>query len=61
MDQSPANGHIQATGVDGAGRRQYLCHPRWRELKDREKFDRVLGFGDTLSQARQAVTRLLRS
>lgn len=55
------NGHIQATGVDDAGRRQYLYHPRWRELKDREKFDRVLDFGDTLPQARPAVTRLLRS
>ncbi|WP_309126239.1 DNA topoisomerase IB [Kocuria sp.] len=56
-----ANGHIQATGVDDAGRRQYLYHPRWRELKDREKFDRVLDFGDTLIRARPAVTRLLRS
>lgn len=55
------NGHIQATGVDDAGRRQYIYHPRWRELKDREKFDRVLDFGDTLPQARPAVTRLLRS
>lgn len=55
------NGHIQATGTDDAGRRQYLYHPRWRELKDREKFDRVLDFGDTLPGARPAVTRLLRS
>ncbi|EMY33763.1 DNA topoisomerase [Arthrobacter crystallopoietes BAB-32] len=58
---SPApNGHIQATGVDDAGRRQYLYHPRWRELKDREKFDRALDFADTLPRARPAVTRLLR-
>ena len=42
------NGHIQATGVDAAGRRQYIYHPRWRELKDREKFDRALDFADTL-------------
>ncbi|MFI7481819.1 DNA topoisomerase IB [Kocuria sp. M1R5S2] len=55
------NGHIQATGVDDAGRRQYIYHPRWRELKDREKFDRVLELGDTLPRARAAVTRLLRS
>ncbi|MUN64290.1 DNA topoisomerase IB [Kocuria sediminis] len=55
------NGHIQATGVDDAGRRQYIYHPRWRELKDREKFDRVLDFGDTLPRARPAVTRLLRA
>ncbi|HEV7167865.1 MAG TPA: DNA topoisomerase IB [Micrococcaceae bacterium] len=56
-----ANGHIQATGVDDAGRRQYLYHPRWRELKDREKFDRSLDFGDSLVRARPAVTRLLHS
>lgn len=56
-----ANGHIQATGVDDAGRRQYIYHPRWRELKDREKFDRALDFGDTLARARPAVTRILRS
>ena len=55
------NGHIQATGVDEAGRRQYIYHPRWRELKDREKFDRALDFGDTLHTARPAVTRLLRA
>ncbi|MCJ8504547.1 DNA topoisomerase IB [Kocuria flava] len=55
------NGHIQATGIDDAGRRQYLYHPRWRELKDREKFDRVLDLGDALPRARPVVTRLLRS
>ena len=32
-------GHLQATGVDAAGRKQYLYHPRWREKQDREKFD----------------------
>src|SRR4030081_3937393 len=36
------NGHIQATGIDAAGRRQYIYHPTWREQKDRLKFDRVL-------------------
>ncbi|HEY8295429.1 MAG TPA: DNA topoisomerase IB [Micrococcaceae bacterium] len=54
-----ANGHIQATGTDDAGRRQYLYHPHWRELKDREKFDRALDFGDSLRRARPAITRLL--
>ena len=34
------NGHIQATGIDDAGRKQYLYHPQWREDRDREKFDR---------------------
>ncbi|MEA2189575.1 MAG: topoisomerase, partial [Solirubrobacteraceae bacterium] len=32
-------GHIQATGFDQAGRKQYLYHPRWRERRDQEKFD----------------------
>ena len=36
------HGHIQATGVDARGRRQYLYHPVWREQQDRVKFDRVL-------------------
>jgi DNA topoisomerase-1 len=56
-----ANGHIQAIGTDDAGRRQYIYHPRWRELKDREKFDRALDFGARLPAARRAVTMHLRS
>ncbi len=56
-----ANGHIQATGLDDAGRRQYLYHPHWRELKDREKLERALDFGDGLRRARPAITRLLHS
>ncbi|HEY0699005.1 MAG TPA: DNA topoisomerase IB [Micromonospora sp.] len=35
-------GHIQATGTDAAGRRQYLYHPRWRQKRDQAKFDHVL-------------------
>jgi DNA topoisomerase-1 len=35
------NGHIQATGLDAVGRRQYIYHPAWREKKDRLKFDRA--------------------
>ncbi len=59
---SPAeNGHIQAAGTDDAGRRQYIYHPRWRELRDREKFERALAFGRTLTAARRRVTLLLRS
>ena len=37
-----ANGHLQATGMDAAGRRQYLYHPDWRAKRDREKHDHVL-------------------
>lgn len=55
-----ANGHIQATGVDGAGRRQYIYHPTWREQKDRIKFDRALALAESLPSARRQVTIDLR-
>ncbi|GAA4266405.1 DNA topoisomerase IB [Frondihabitans peucedani] len=54
------NGHIQATGVDGAGRRQYIYHPTWREQKDRIKFDRSLALAESLPSARRLVTMDLR-
>jgi DNA topoisomerase IB len=50
------NGHIQAVGTDAAGRRQYLYHPRWREKRDREKFDHMLEFAAALPDVREAVT-----
>src|SRR5579875_652250 len=37
-------GHLQATGIDDAGRKQYLYHPRWREHRDRLKFERTVRF-----------------
>jgi DNA topoisomerase IB len=43
-----ANGHIQAVGVDAAGRRQYLYHPTWQEERAEEKFDRVLEMSKAL-------------
>lgn len=55
------NGHIQATGVDGVGRRQYIYHPTWREQKDRLKFDRALSLAESLPAARRRVTMDLRS
>ncbi|MCS5714874.1 DNA topoisomerase IB [Herbiconiux sp. CPCC 205716] len=55
-----ANGHIQATGVDGAGRRQYIYHPTWREQKDRIKYDRALALAESLPAARRRVTIDLR-
>lgn len=55
-----ANGHIQATGVDAAGRRQYRYHDAWRAQKDRLKFDRMLELAATLPAARRGVTRDLR-
>lgn len=54
------NGHIQAVGVDAAGRRQYLYHQRWQDERSEEKFDRVLGMSSTLPQWRRAVAENLR-
>lgn len=55
------NGHIQATGLDAVGRRQYIYHPEWRERKDRVKFDRSLQLAESLPAARRRVTMDLRS
>ena len=49
------NGHIQAVGVDAAGRKQYLYHPDWRTKRDAEKFDRVLEIARTLPATRAVV------
>ena len=51
-----ANGHLQATGTDAAGRRQYLYHPDWRSKRDRSKFDRVAEAAAMLPQARRRIT-----
>ena len=50
-----ANGHLQATGTDDAGRRQYLYHPGWRERRDKAKFVRVVEFAKRLPRARLVV------
>jgi DNA topoisomerase IB len=54
-------GHIQAVGVDEAGRRQYLDHPQWRTRRDRGKFARALDLAEALPRARARVTTALRS
>jgi DNA topoisomerase-1 len=48
-------GHIQATGTDAAGRKQYRYHDRWRERRDREKFDSMVRFARCLPQLREKV------
>jgi DNA topoisomerase I len=50
-------GHLQATGVDDAGRKQYLYHPRWRERRDQEKFDEMIEFARALPAMRARVDR----
>jgi DNA topoisomerase-1 len=49
------NGHIQAVGLDSAGRKQYLYHPDWRVKRDAMKFDRVLEVARQLSRTRTSV------
>lgn len=51
--------HIQAVGVDEAGRKQYLYHPLWRVSRDRRKFVRALDLAAALPGARAQVTRAL--
>jgi DNA topoisomerase I len=53
-------GHLQATGVDAAGRKQYLYHDQWRVHRDRQKFDSMIAFGHSLPKLRRRVTRDLR-
>lgn len=48
-------GHLQATGVDAAGRKQYLYHPVWRELRDRQKFETMEEFAVALPRLRRHV------
>jgi DNA topoisomerase I len=50
-------GHIQATGYDDAGRKQYLYHDAWRDHRDREKFEQMEEFGRALPELRQEVER----
>jgi DNA topoisomerase-1 len=54
------NGHIQATGRDARGRKQYRYHPRWRETRDETKFDRMLMFSRVLPRIRTRVDADLR-
>ena len=53
-------GHIQATGTDAAGRKQYRYHDLWRERRDAEKFDSMVRFAERLPQLRERVAKDLR-
>ena len=50
-----ARGHLQATGRDARGRKQYRYHPHWRELRDAHKFDHLLEFAAALPRIRRRV------
>jgi DNA topoisomerase-1 len=51
------NGHIQATGRDIRGRKQYRYHDRWREVRDENKFGRLAEFAEALPNIRRRITR----
>ena len=51
---------VQAIGYDSAGRVQYLYHPKYRERKEREKFERILRFSDVLPEMRRITSNHLR-
>ncbi|HET9119057.1 MAG TPA: DNA topoisomerase IB [Solirubrobacterales bacterium] len=53
-------GHIQATGLDAKGRKQYRYHDLWRERRDRQKFEDMLDFANSLPKLRERVERDLR-
>ncbi len=49
------SGHLQATGRDARGRKQYRYHPRWREVRDETKYSRMIAFGEALPKIRERV------
>jgi DNA topoisomerase-1 len=52
-----ADGHIQATGRDAKGRKQYRYHPRWRQVRDETKFGRMIAFAEALPAIRARVAK----
>ena len=52
-----ANGHLQATGRDAKGRKQSRYHPRWREVRDETKYERMRLFGEALPVIRERVEK----
>jgi DNA topoisomerase-1 len=54
------NGHLQATGRDARGRKQYRYHPRWREVRDETKYARMVAFGHALPRIRERVDQDLK-
>ncbi|MFT4067478.1 MAG: DNA topoisomerase IB [Paraburkholderia sp.] len=57
---SDPRGHLQATGRDARGRKQYRYHPRWRETRDADKYERMAEFGRALPRIRARVARDLK-
>jgi len=55
-----ADGHLQATGIDAKGRKQYRYHARWSKVRGQVKFDRMSAFGKALPKLRKALDKDLR-
>ncbi|WP_305824987.1 DNA topoisomerase IB [Massilia brevitalea] len=55
-----ANGHLQATGRDARGRKQYRYHPKWRNVRDEVKYERMINFGNALPTIRAEVDKTLK-
>lgn len=55
-----ANGHLQATGIDARGRRQYRYHSTWAKVRNETKYSRLLHFGEKLPQLRGHIAAALR-
>lgn len=53
------NGHLQATGRDAKGRKQYRYHPQWRTVRDEAKYERMLDFGRALPSIRSRTDAAL--
>ncbi len=51
------NGHLQVTGFDERGRKQYLYHPLWQEYRSRSKFEKMIEFGNALPRIREQVAK----
>jgi DNA topoisomerase-1 len=54
------NGHLQATGRDARGRKQYRYHPKWRSTRDENKYGRMVAFGHALPKIRKRITEDLK-
>jgi DNA topoisomerase-1 len=51
------NGHLQATGIDDRGRKQYRYHLKWREVRDENKYNKMLDFGKSLPKIRKQIKK----
>jgi DNA topoisomerase-1 len=57
---SDPNAHVQATGRDARGRKQYRYHPRWRDVRHQTKYDRMVPFARALPHLRRRIAADLR-